>query len=151
MTRCKTSREEATLWRPSHRDFDPGKQSGGSVTHSVHESIVAMRLIDGRGLPHDVSLDTEVDTFLAAASGAPCRLSYASHTSLNGAADRKSDAWSACIEASWPCSVCQVRVSSHHLHALAYATTALYAGKEDLCQAEPSCLTSYIPHALCAG
>ena len=36
-------------------------------------------------------------------------------------------------------------------HTLAYATTALDAGKETLCQAEPSCLTSYIPRVLCAG
>jgi hypothetical protein len=40
--------------------------SGGSVTHSVHESIVAIRLIDGRGVPRDVSLDTDANTFLAA-------------------------------------------------------------------------------------
>lgn len=40
--------------------------AGGSVTHSVHESIVAMRLIDGRGVPHELSLDTQADRFLAA-------------------------------------------------------------------------------------
>jgi hypothetical protein len=40
--------------------------SGGSVRHAVHESIVAMRLIDGRGVPHDVTPETAADIFFAA-------------------------------------------------------------------------------------
>lgn len=40
--------------------------SGGSVRHAVHDSLVAIRLIDGRGVPHDLSRQHEAETFLAA-------------------------------------------------------------------------------------